>query len=88
MDWIWPFGRNKTIAGEALLTQGEGLKQRQLFQRPVVVAALERSRPQNMSLRKKAWVLNLTQLPESPELDSNRGPKPLRQKKGGWYWPF
>lgn len=88
MDWTWPFGRKNPETSEALV-QGEGQSEAGLSNDPWWWPLWSETTPESTAEENTSEATPTLDPPaESAELDSNRGPKPLRQKKGGWYWPF
>jgi hypothetical protein len=86
MNWIWPFSRNKTIAGEALLTQEDSSKgsySNDPWWWPLWSDQASKNEPEEKSMGAE-----LDATPESPNPLEASAMEPLREKKRGWYWPF
>lgn len=86
MDWSWPFGRKPSETSEALLL-GEGQTEEGLSSDPWWWPLWSDDTPKP-DAGEKIETGALDPAPENTELEAETGPKPLRNKKGGWYWPF
>ncbi len=86
MDWTWPFSRKNPETGEALLV-GEGQTEDGLSSDPWWWPLWSDDTSEAVT-EEKIETGALDPTPESTELKAETDLKPLRNKKGGWYWPF